>query len=221
MDEKNQQLENSESNQANVEIEATEIPLFPLRTVLFPGGTLPLRIFEPRYVDMVRWCMREAKGFGVVLLREGSDVMKPIDVDGEQPGANIFNVGTQAHIVDFNQADNGLLGIVARGGEKFTIMQSITEADGLMRAQVRTLSEPAQPLAAKHENLVSVLLDLLSHPLIQELDPVTNLGENRSMSHRLADLLPIAPELKQWMLEMTDPDERLHELQEIIKQLAS
>ena len=78
------------------------IPLFPLRTVLFPGGTLPLRIFEPRYVDMVRWCMREAQGFGVVLLREGSDVLDAKDPDGHEQAPQIFDVGTLAQIIDFD-----------------------------------------------------------------------------------------------------------------------
>ena len=197
------------------------MPIFPLRTVLFPGGTLPLRIFEPRYVDMVRWCMRESQGVGVVLLREGSDVLDAKDPDGHEKAPQIFDVGTQAQIIDFDQADNGLLGIVARGGEKFSVLRTTVEADGLVRADVRSLHEPAKPLADSHETLVQVLKDLLSHPLIQELDPEVDLSEDRSVSHRLADLLPVAPELKQWLLEMSNPSERLLELQEIVKQLSS
>ena len=104
------------------------MPLFPLRTVLFPGGTLPLRIFEPRYVDMVRWCMRESQGFGVVLLREGSDVLDAKDPGGHEKAPQIFDVGTKAQIIDFDQADNGLLGIVARGGEKFSVLRTTVEA---------------------------------------------------------------------------------------------
>ena len=117
-----------------------DIPLFPLRTVLFPGGTLPLRIFEPRYVDMIGWCMREGKGFGVVLLREGSDVLDAGDSDRNAKTAQIYDVGTQARIVDFDQADNGLLGIVAQGAEKFTVLGTDVARDGLMRARVRLLS---------------------------------------------------------------------------------
>lgn len=196
-----------------------DIPLFPLRTVLFPGGTLPLRIFEPRYVDMIGWCMREGKGFGVVLLREGSDVLDAGDPDRKAKTAQIYDVGTQARIIDFDQADNGLLGIVAQGAEKFTVLGTDVARDGLMRARVRLLSEPAQPLPEKYETMVDVLQDLLAHPLIQELNPQVDLREDRSVSHRLADLLPIAPEAKQWLLELSSPEARLAELQEIIKQL--
>jgi Lon protease-like protein len=195
-----------------------EIPLFPLRTVLFPGGTLPLRIFEPRYVDMIRWCMREASGFGVVLLREGADVMAP----GAPANApNIFSVGTLAQIIDFDQADNGLLGIVARGTEKFSILASTVAPDGLVRATVGALAEPAQPTTDQDQPLLDVLTDLLAHPLIQELSPEVDMQEDRSVSHRLADLLPIAPELKQLFLEMSSPQQRLNELRQVIKELAS
>ncbi|MBV28073.1 MAG: peptidase S16 [Gammaproteobacteria bacterium] len=199
-----------------------DLPLFPLRTVLFPGGILPLRIFEPRYVDMIRWCMREAKGFGVVLLREGSDVLDGNAADeAKRQGAHIFDIGTAAQIIDFDQADNGLLGIVAQGGEKFSVQSSYVETDGLMRARVRSLPEVAQPLPPGYESLVSVLKDLLTHPLIQELDPQVDFEQDSSVGHRLADLLPVAPELKQWLLEMSDAEQRLRELQDIIKQLAS
>ena len=212
-DERNQMAENDQT-------QALDIPLFPLRTVLFPGGTLTLRIFEPRYVDMIRWCMREGEGFGVVLLREGSDVLDAKDPDNKAKGAHIYDVGTQAHIIDFDQADNGLLGIVAQGGEKFSVIETDVARDGLMRAEVRLLSEPALPLSERYDPLVSVLRDLLAHPLIQELNPQVDFHEDRSVSHRVADLLPIAPEAKQWLLEMPTPEARLVELEEIIKQLA-
>lgn len=194
------------------------IPLFPLRTVLFPGGTLPLRIFEPRYVDMVRWCMRESSGFGVVLLKEGSDVLDS-SVAGALP--NIFSVGTEAQIIDFDQADNGLLGIVARGGEKFKVLGCEVASDGLLQGQVQPLTEPAGQIADDYQPLLDVLNDLLAHPLIQELNPQTDTSEDLSVSYRLADLLPIAPELKQAFLEMADPQERLAQLQQVVKQLAS
>jgi len=194
------------------------IPLFPLRTVLFPGGTLPLRIFEPRYVDMVRWCMRESSGFGVVLLKEGSDVLDS-SVAAALP--NIFSVGTEAQIIDFDQADNGLLGIVARGGEKFKVLDCEVASDGLLQGQVQPLTEPAGQIADDYQPLLDVLNDLLAHPLIQELNPQTDTSEDLSVSYRLADLLPIAPELKQDFLEMADPQERLAQLQQVVKQLAS
>src|SRR5215813_11746341 len=88
---------------------SAELPLFPLNTVLFPGGPLPLRIFEPRYVDMVRKCMREGVPFGVLLIRSGQEV-------GDVSSA--VDVGTSVRIVDFHQLPNGLLGILGLGDQK-------------------------------------------------------------------------------------------------------
>jgi len=169
-------------------------------------------------VDMVRWCMRESSGFGVVLLKEGSDVLDS-SVAAALP--NIFSVGTEAQIIDFDQADNGLLGIVARGGEKFKVLGCEVASDGLLQGQVQPLTEPAGQIADDYQPLLDVLNDLLAHPLIQELNPQTDTSEDLSVSYRLADLLPIAPELKQAFLEMADPQERLAQLQQVVKQLAS
>src|ERR1700754_2017230 len=101
---------------------STELPLFPLNTVLFPGGPLPLRIFEPRYVDMIRKCMREGAPFGVLLIRSGKEV-------GDVSSA--ADVGTSARIVDFHQMPDGLLGIVCTGEQKFRVEDRRVQADGL------------------------------------------------------------------------------------------
>ncbi|RPG28272.1 MAG: ATP-dependent protease [Gammaproteobacteria bacterium TMED92] len=191
------------------------MPIFPLRTVLFPGGILPLRIFEPRYVDMVRWCMREGAPFGVVLLRQGSEVNDPRDSAGAE--RELFKLGTEAQIIDFNQADNGLLGIVAQGGRKFAIADTQTQKDGLLTATVEYLKEePVGELLREHEPLVMVLKDLMQHPLIQQLNPEADLQQARSVSYRLADLLPLEPEIKQALLQMNWPKERLSELQRLV-----
>ena len=194
-------------------LELPEIPLFPLRTVLFPEGVLPLRIFEPRYVDMIRWCMRNQVNFGVVLLRTGSDVA---DKDADAV-PDVFRVGTEAKIVDFNQADNGLLGIVAQGARKFSIKESYLQKDGLLKATVEFAKEEALgELTPVHDPLVAVLQDLMQHPLIQQLNPPIRLGEARSVSYRLADLLPIEPEIKQTLLQMNGAKERLTELERLV-----
>src|SRR6476469_216509 len=98
------------------------MPLFPLNTVLFPGGPLPLRIFETRYVDMVRHCMRERCPFGVVLIRAGAEVGAVADT---------AEVGTTAHIVDFNPMPDGLLGISCVGEHKFRVLSRRQQGDGL------------------------------------------------------------------------------------------
>ncbi|MEC8697661.1 MAG: LON peptidase substrate-binding domain-containing protein [Pseudomonadota bacterium] len=191
------------------------MPIFPLRTVLFPGGILPLRIFEPRYVDMIRWCMREQATFGVVLLRQGSEVNTPADAAGND--RELFKIGTEAEIIDFNQADNGLLGIVAQGRRKFSIVDTREKKDGLLLASVQYLPEEAVgELTDEHETLVAVLKDLLQHPLIQQLNPEVDLQQARSVSYRLADLLPLEPEIKQALLQMNWPKERLSELRRLV-----
>ena len=191
------------------------MPIFPLRTVLFPGGILPLRIFEPRYVDMIRWCMREQATFGVVLLRQGSEVNTPANAAGND--RELFKIGTEAEIIDFNQADNGLLGIVAQGRRKFSIVDTNEKKDGLLLASVQYLPEEAVgELTDEHETLVAVLKDLLQHPLIQQLNPEVDLQQARSVSYRLADLLPLEPEIKQALLQMNWPKERLSELRRLV-----
>src|ERR1700716_2112001 len=97
-------------------------PLFPLNTVLFPGGPLPLRIFETRYVDMVRHCMRERCAFGVVLIRAGAEVGAVADTAA---------VGTTARIVDFNSMPDGLLGITCVGERKLRVLRRWQQDDGL------------------------------------------------------------------------------------------
>ena len=195
--------------------EQEHMPIFPLRTVLFPGGVLPLRIFEPRYVDMVRWCMREQANFGVVLLREGGEVID--GADALAADQELFAVGTEAEIVDFNQADNGLLGIVAQGRRKFSLLDVVRQKDGLLLGRVQFLpTEPEGELADEHEPLLAVLKDLLQHPLIQQLNPQVDLAQARSVSYRLADLLPIEPEIKQTLLQIAWPKERLSELRRLV-----
>lgn len=190
-----------------------EIALFPLRTVLFPGGVLPLRIFEPRYVDMISRCMRAGEGFGVVLIRQGAEALQQASSD--QP--DIFSVGTEAQIIDFNQADNGLLGIVAKGRRKFEVRSTWVQEDKLLVGNVCFLDEePPGELTSDHQPLVDVLKELTEHPLIQKLNPQVNFSEARSVSMRLADLLPLEPEIKQALLQLRWPRERLTELSRIV-----
>ena len=190
-----------------------ELPLFPLRTVLFPGGVLPLRVFEPRYVDMVGRCMREGIGFGVVLIRTGVEARQSREDD--QP--DVFEVGTEARIVDFNQADNGLLGIVTHGFRKFSIKETYEQNDHLLIGKIEYLpEEPEGELRPEHEPLVSVLRQLTEHPLVKKLELEVDFEQAKSVSLRLADLLPIEPEIKQSLLQLRWPKERLTELKRIV-----
>ena len=192
----------------------TELPLFPLRAVLFPGGVLPLRIFEPRYMDMVGSCMRGGHGFGVVLIRSGHEAR----ASARDQSPDIFDIGTEARIVDFNQADNGLLGIVAQGARKFRVRETREQKDHLLLGQVEFLpEEPPGDLLPEHVNLVEVLKELTQHPLVQRLNLDVDYEQARSVSFRLAELLPIEPEIKQALLQLRWPRERLMELSRIVR----
>jgi Lon protease-like protein len=178
----------------------TSIPLFPLNIVLFPGGALPLRIFETRYVDMVRRCMRHAEPFGVVLIREGREVGP----------ADTFEVGTMANIVDFHQLADGLLGLSCIGRERFRIRHKSRQADGLNVGDVDWL-EPA-PVAAvpqRHARLADLLKSVL--PQLGEVYAgiEMHLDDAAWVGYRLAEILPIPLPAKQMCLELDDPVQRL------------
>lgn len=203
----------TDANITDANITKEQLPLFPLRSVLFPGGVLPLRIFEPRYVDMISHCMRHGSGFGVVLIRIGPEAR----LSAEEVQPEIFTVGTEARVVDFNQADNGLLGIVAHGYRKFVVHDTHEQSDHLLVGEVEFLpEEPMGDLLPEHDGLVAILQKLAEHPLVTKLDIQIEFEQAKSVSLRLADLLPIEPEIKQSLLQLRWPRERLTELQRIV-----
>jgi Lon protease-like protein len=183
----------------------TSIALFPLNIVLFPDGPLPLRIFETRYVDMVRRCMREGRGFGVALIREGREVGM-----GE---TDTYEVGTLATITDFHQLPDGLLGLSCVGQQRFGIQARSRQADGLHLAEVQWLdAEPAVPVPPRHARLPELLRAVL--PQLGEVCTgiQMRLDDAAWVGHRLAEILPIPLGDKQSYLEMDDPVERLDRL---------
>jgi Lon protease-like protein len=192
-----------------------ELPLFPLGTVLFQGGNLQLQIFEPRYLDMISRCMRNGEPFGVVLIRSGSDTWVR---GGALP--DLFDIGTEARIVDFNQLGNGRLGITVRGSRKFRIRGVREERDHLLKGTVSFLpEEPALPVGREHQELVDLLKELLSHPGVQALNLEIDLEDARSVGWRLSELLPIEAEIKQSLLQLQLPRERLQELTRLVHKL--
>lgn len=195
-----------------------EIPLFPLRVVLFDGGRLPLRIFEPRYMDMIGNCMRENGPFGVVLIRQGRDAR--LSADDEQP--EIFDVGTEATVIDFNQLEAGMLGILAEGGRKFRIRETRELQNHLLMGRVERLpGEPAGLPTTAHGPLLEILRALARHPMIEKLNLDIDYDDARSVSWRLAELLPIEPEVKQGLLELDHPEERLKSLTRLVSRLSA
>jgi hypothetical protein len=196
--------------------ERFEIPLFPLGVVLFEGGQLPLQIFETRYLDMVSRCLREEMPFGAVLIRSGRDARSgPND---RQP--DVFEVGSEATIVNFNQLSNGRLGIVVRGGRKFRIMESWEQSDHLLLGNVEYLpGEPEVAIGVEHQALVDILKELMKHPMIEKLELDIDFADARSVGRRLAELLPIEVEIKQSLLQLQWPRERLSELTRLVSKL--
>ncbi len=178
----------------------SSIALFPLNIVLFPDGPLPLRIFETRYVDMVRRCMRESSSFGVVLIREG----------GEVGPAETHDVGTLARIVDFHQLADGLLGLSCVGSERFRIRSRSRQSDGLNLAEVDLLPpEATMAVPERHARLSALLENVL--PQLGEVytDMEMKPDDAAWVGHRLAEILPIPPADKQACLELDDPIQRL------------
>ncbi len=187
-----------------------EVPLFPLGTVLYPDGPLPLRLFETRYIDMVGRCMREQTPFGVVAISEGKEVGP----------SEIYELGTLARIVDFYQGSDGLLGITAIGHERFRVISEHTASDGLRMGEVELLpAEPAVELpggySALAEMLDSVLDDLgkLYEDLPRRLDDASWVG------YRFCEILPIALEQKQMCLERADCRQRLDIVAAVLEQV--
>jgi Lon protease-like protein len=188
---------------------SAELPLFPLNTVLFPGGPLPLRIFEPRYVDMIRRCMREGSPFGVVLIRAGQEA-------GEVSSA--ASVGTSARIVDFHPMPDGLLGIVCAGEQKFRVDSWRVQPDGLNVGTVTWLPrERLAPLPPQHAHLGLLLKRAL--PQLSEIYQMlpSRFDEAGWVSARLAEILPISLGDKQECLELDDALARLERLSPFIR----
>lgn len=187
---------------------SSEIPLFPLRTVLYPEGPLPLRIFETRYLDMISRCLREDSGFGVVLIREGS----------ETGTSSTYGTGTLARIVDWYQGSDGLLGITARGSERFVIESVRRAPDGLNLATVSMLEpEPRAALPVAFRPMVDILQGVLD-----DLGRLYEGSERRYddaswVGYRFAEILPITAEEKQFCLETEDALERLEVIRVLLR----
>ncbi|MDH5407625.1 MAG: LON peptidase substrate-binding domain-containing protein [Gammaproteobacteria bacterium] len=180
------------------------IPLFPLNTVLFPGGVLPLRIFEPRYLDMVSNCLKNNLGIGVILIKEGSETGS---------AAEVYDVGTLTNICYWNKRPDGLLGITLRGEQRFKILSQQVEPSQLITAEIELLPEEDE---ASIDEEFEPMVDLL-HQIINQLEPPyttmpTHFDNAGWVSSRLIELLPLDLCEKQNFLKIENPYERLSQL---------
>jgi Lon protease-like protein len=184
-----------------------EVPLFPLRTVLYPGGPLPLRIFEARYLDMISGCLKNNSPFGVLLIKTG----------GETGPATTYDVGTLARIVDWYQGSDGLLGVTAIGEQRFRLLSSAGLADGLNIGRIEIIpTEAARTLPDEYRPLVNILSGVLEElgRLYESLD--RKFDDAGWVGYRFAEILPITPEQKQNCLEVDDPVRRLELMREVL-----
>ena len=187
---------------------AAELPLFPLQTVLFPGGRLPLRIFEQRYLVMAKACLRDGTPFGVCLIREGREV-------GE--AALPEDVGCTARIVEWDMPQLGLLQVVARGERRFRIRKRRVQADGLALAEVEPLEEARDaPIDAGADLCARVLRRIVEAAPSGLVETPPRYDSAAWVSARLAELLPLSLVSRQRLLEMDEPRDRLEILRRLI-----
>lgn len=183
--------------------------MFPLDAVLFPGGQLGLRVFEARYLDMVRECAREGALFGVCLL-----------LRDEQPGAVVAPaaVGTLARIVDFDIMPDGLLGISVVGEARFRVLRSRSRSNGLLIAQVRRWFDEPQVAVPVEFSLLPTLLERMAEQagISWRNGPRERYEDASWVGFRLSELLPLGDGERQQLLELTDPLERLAALRDAI-----
>ena len=185
------------------------LPIFPLSTVLFPEGVLPLRIFEPRYLDMVADCLRNDAGFGVCLLRGGREV---------GPAAPCHDVGTLARIEDWEQGEEGLLHIAARGRQRFRLLDARVQPNQLTLGEVEWLEPEAVVPVPAGARLLPGLLGRLLEELGPPFDRLARREDDLGwVTARLTEILPLPLATKQAWLEAADPQQRAEGLLEFLR----
>jgi hypothetical protein len=199
--------------------ERLQLPLFPLRTVLYPGGMLPLKVFEQRYIEMTKACLRDEAPFGVCLITRGEEVAAPAPRPAEAGAAPAFApIGTLARITAWDMP-KGVLHLMAQGQTRFQVRAHTVRGDGLVVGEVSPLAvEPAVPLTEAFAPLVR-LLELIATRVGPQQFPTAQAWDDASwVGYRLAELLPLPLPIKQSMLEINDASVRLTVLQKFLTQ---
>lgn len=185
-----------------------ELPLFPLGTVLFPEGRLGLRIFEPRYLDMISRCLRTDGTFGICLIREGRDTGVP---------AQPHDIGTEARIVDWDRNDDGLLALTVHGERRFRIANTRVQADNLLLGEAEWLADETEALPAEYTPLADLLWQLLQRVEPGRAEAGERFSDAAWVGYRLAECLPLQPEQSQALLAQPDPLLRLRSLAAVVQ----
>jgi len=185
--------------------------VFPLNTVLFPGGILTLQIFEQRYLSLIKSCMKNKHGFLVTLISQGKEV-------DDIP--EIYATGTYAEITDWETLDNTLLAITVTGITRMNILSTSSNEDGLMTAQTEEITELSPKymieLQDKYDNLVETLQQLSQHLFVLRKYSDIDYSSSIDVCYRLSELLPISNVLKQDLLETVDIDIYIKKLSTMI-----
>jgi len=185
------------------------VPIFPLNAVLFPGGLLPLRVFEARYMDMTRDCLKREEPFGVCLIHEGAEVGTPAVPEG---------VGCLAKILDWDMQQQGILNLRTHGSQRFRILARETSPQGLISADVELIRPDAR--IAMPEKFASCAR-LLEMVVLDQGKPVFAephaFDDAAWVSYRLTEILPVPLVAKQKLLELSDSLARLSILQRFLE----
>jgi Lon protease-like protein len=202
----------------NFPLTTRKIPLFPLGTILFPDGVIALKIFEARYLDMIKQCMREKTEFGVVSIINNSDASE------EDISLCFSKIGTLAQIEDFDPVQPALYMTKSFGTQRFKLISSQQEANGLWIGEVELLeNDPLMPIPQEHQKVAELLAEIIS--LIQSEDLLGDAPFKKPfkvddcgwVSNRLAELLPLTLAQKNHLLAQTNPRIRLDLITEIIE----
>ena len=189
------------------------LSLFPLHTVLFPGSVLQLKIFEQRYLDLIKTCMKQNHGFIVVLIESGNEV-------DDTP--KIYSVGTYVEITDWESLDNGLLGITIKSRYKVQIKNTRVQHDGLLSGEIENIldtEDTSEALFERYQHLIEVLETLVQHPLLKAHYADINYHSGAEVSYRLSEFLPTTNLHKQELLETLNVEDRLIKLDGLLLQL--
>ncbi len=183
------------------------LPLFPLRTVLFPDGLLELKIFETRYLDLMSRCMREQRPFGVVALKSGGEARVSNDA------VSLYEVGTLAELIDVDSAEANILLVRCRGGQRFVLGATRQQADGLWLGEATAVAgDPVLVPRAAHGNAVKSLADATRALEAQGAHPFLaphRFDDAGWVANRWCEILPLPLEARQRLMTLADPLGRL------------